>query len=116
MVTIPECEGLVEPLLRVLEDNMAAGDDQVDAYLRMTDRLREEEDVFVNELLNFLTRVVVVLKRDIQSDKSDLCQASLQTLGHCLYQEQIASSICLSDGQDLLQGKMFLVFYLLKNS
>ena len=25
-------------------------------------RLREEEDVFVNELLNFLTRVVVVLK------------------------------------------------------
>jgi len=30
------------------------------------------------------------LQRDIQSDKSDLCQASLQTLGHCLYQEQIA--------------------------
>lgn len=25
-------------------------------------RLREEEDLFVNELLNFLTRVVVVLK------------------------------------------------------
>lgn len=25
-------------------------------------RLREEEDVFVNELLNFLTRVVVVFK------------------------------------------------------
>lgn len=37
MVTKPECEGLVEPLLRVLEDNMAAGDDQVDAYLRMTE-------------------------------------------------------------------------------
>lgn len=30
------------------------------------------------------------LQRDIQSDKSDLCQASLQALGHCLYQEQIA--------------------------
>ncbi|KAL9968125.1 hypothetical protein ACROYT_G026458 [Oculina patagonica] len=104
MVTIPECEGLFEPLLRVLEDKMAAGDDQVDAYLRMTDHLREEEDVFVNELLHFLTRVVIVLKRDIQSDKSDLCQASLQALGHCLYQEQIASSICLPDGQDLIQG------------
>ena len=36
MVTIPECEGLFEPL-RVLEDNMAAADDQVDAYLRMTE-------------------------------------------------------------------------------
>ncbi|KAJ7390049.1 DNA-binding protein rif1 [Desmophyllum pertusum] len=104
MVTIPECEGLFEPLLRVLEDNMAAGDDQVDAYLRLTDRLREEEDVFVKELLNFLTRVVVVFKRDIESDKSDLCQASLQALGHCLYQEQIASSICPPDGQDLVQG------------
>ena len=37
MVTIPECEGLLEPLLRVLEDNMAAGNDQVDAYLRITE-------------------------------------------------------------------------------
>lgn len=37
MVTIPECEGLFEPLLRILEDNMAASDDQVDAYLRMTE-------------------------------------------------------------------------------
>lgn len=37
MVTIPECEGLFEPLLRILEDKMAAGDDHVDAYLRMTE-------------------------------------------------------------------------------
>ena len=37
MVTIPECEGLFEPILRILEDNMAASDDQVDAYLRMTE-------------------------------------------------------------------------------
>ncbi|XP_022791524.1 telomere-associated protein RIF1-like isoform X3 [Stylophora pistillata] len=104
MVTIPECEGLFEPLLLILEDNMAASDDQVDAYLRMTERLREEEDVFVRELLNLIERVIVIFRRDIQSDKSDLCQASLQALGHCLYQEQIASSICLSDGQVLIQG------------
>lgn len=37
MVTIPDCEGIFEPLLRILEDKMAAGDDHVDAYLRMTE-------------------------------------------------------------------------------
>lgn len=82
---------------------MAAVDDQVDAYLRLTDRLRQEEDVFVRELLIFLRRIVVLLKKDIQSDKSDLCQASLQALGHCLYQQQIASSISFTDGQDLVK-------------
>ena len=35
MVTIPECEGFFEPLLRILEDKRAAGEDKVDAYLRM---------------------------------------------------------------------------------
>lgn len=104
MVTIPECEGLFEPLLRILEDKMAPGDDQVDAYLRLTARLRQEEDVFVSELLKFLARLVVLFKRDIQSDKSDLCQASLQALGHCLYQQQIASSISFTDGKDLVEG------------
>ena len=33
---------------------------------------------------------ILYLQQDIQSDRSDLCQASLQALGHCLYQEQIA--------------------------
>lgn len=37
MVTVPDCEGLFEPLLRILEDKMAAVDDQVDAYLRLTE-------------------------------------------------------------------------------
>ena len=39
---------------------------------------------------SFRCALFLFLQRDIQSDKSDLCQASLQTLGHCLYQDQIA--------------------------
>ena len=64
-------------------------------------------------ILKFLFVYIWYPQKDIQSDKSDLCQASLQALGHCLYQQQIARLVHYKDSflsTAILDNIIFLVW------
>ncbi|XP_048577728.1 telomere-associated protein RIF1-like isoform X2 [Nematostella vectensis] len=103
MVTLPELEGMFVPLLRSIQDKKAPSSDHVDAYLRLTERLREENEDFLDEVCSHVYELSPVFKRHCTSNSVDVSQAALQAMGHCLYHARIARSFSEEESLELLQ-------------
>ncbi|XP_077978726.1 uncharacterized protein LOC144434145 [Glandiceps talaboti] len=98
-------DSALSPLLETLEDGTSVVDDRVDAYLTLTDRLRDDEkEAFSREICKKTGTLVNVYQRDMMDDSTELSQACLQALGFCLHHPDISKAILSKDATSILKG------------
>nr|XP_006822116.1 PREDICTED: telomere-associated protein RIF1-like [Saccoglossus kowalevskii] len=95
----------LSPLLSTLEDETSIIDDRVDAYLALTDRLRDDEhEILSKEICSKTSNLVCVYERDMLDDNNELSQAALQSLGFCVHHQDISKSISQKDSLTLVKA------------
>ncbi|XP_060601192.1 telomere-associated protein RIF1-like isoform X2 [Ruditapes philippinarum] len=91
-------EASVANILKTLESKEATCKDRCNAYNQLTSLFRENEaSSFGSDMSRNITRVLKVIKNDVNSNSHEVTNIALQILGACLYDTQIACHIKKTD-------------------